>query len=1081
MKLLRRHHHFVSAWLGTLLFNGLYLLKWVHTNPSAFDPVSEAVVSIALLQFVWCLFVCSMYRSLEKRRKYTAILYVSAAFPLGCLLQLYGYLSYVQSQQAGFYSDVPGLADAKLHYMGMVFAVWFCFVLLVERLCRRPVKKTLHSVIRYLFHLYVTCMHYLFLVFFLDNAFRFLTGWWDWEEYTQTLLWWSYTSLPYLIVSFFFAIVLVTFLAVRIGGAAAGFQKDQFHRTVSSGSCRRLVLYVVPDDILRVPSASPYWLYFLFLNGNNASLTRNLSAFRKGDDYFTCYMAYARQELRAEDFEEKVCLYTHSFLLPPEYNPEQEQKILDFLQSMERKGFHIIVHQHGYAVGDAAFMDIQIRLLNQTLLYSPYLSVTTERARIPLDHMNQYEARREAKKVYLDIRQQLLPDGDPFLERELYDLCAGYGVVAQFYTLLKMAEYCIHIRALCMLCRRVIADPKVCEKIVNPSFGTLCDLQQEPERIFSDPGLAGALRWLDMLSCAKSTSQIRTRRASYAELCQVMVRLRNRFIGHGTMIYSINEQVLPPLAAAVSRLVQVFLEGAHHLTPDARVLPSMPEYSLPAFLETEAGRFCFAGVDPAGYISYLDFSTGKYVSTHRDRPLEPVHLDIPACEDTDSCPAFPAGERILPLSDPDAEKARRRFLRKWSVRLITMWTFYQDTDVFHRMLADLNCPYMTRPYWEEEYMEKILHRDATPDIYHNFLLETAHCVIHLFEAPVWDRILDSWDGGIPFLRKYVMELAEEGELLPGIPLKIGVLGAPAHALSDPYPWMISLEIQNFDSYEALLGWASNTSAGSFRRKLGKNARKQGAEWSLFLQRTAFYRTLLEELDCPSPLISPNLYFSGFFKNLFDYDDIETSAMAVFDFLEFTMLCVQYYLLGSQGIQPERSLVNPDFQSIGEIILSCCPADEPVYETLHHRSVALPAHCLELQERLTQYLPFAIQGSRMDFKNLTRILRLLRNATRGHGFIQEDNAVILWQLLLYYALICCKLLKLQDFRLDVSDGRVLIGYADGRIPLSDYFIIQNEVPCPLWELKKQKRQYINYFHGMYVVPDLVKQEFSSLPL
>lgn len=1073
MNLLRRHHHFIFAWLGTLLFNCLYLLQWVHTNPSAFDPVSEAVIGIALLQFVWCLFVYSMYRSLEKRRKHAGILYVSAAFVLGCLLQVFNYISYVQFQQVGFHNYVPSLADARLHYMGLIFAVWFCFVLLIEHASRRLVKKSLYSIVLSLFHLEIMCFHYVFFVFYLDNMFRFLTGWSDWEEYTRTLLWWSCTSLPYLIVSFFFAIVLVTFLAVRIIGAAAGFKKDQFHRTVSSDSCRRLVLYVTPDDILRVPSVSPYWLYFLFLNGNNASLTRNLSAFRKGDDYFTCYMTYANQELQEENYEEKVCLYTHSFLLPPEFDPEKEQKIQDFLHSIEQKGFHVIVHQHGYAGGGDAFMEIQKKLLNQKLLYSPYLSVTTEKARIPLDHMNQYNARRQAKMIYLDIRR-LLPDrdGDPFLENELYGLCAGNGVVAQFYTLLKMAEYCIHIRALIMLCGQFPADSRIGEKITNPSFGTLCDLQKEPELVFPDPELAGALRWLDMLSCAKSTSQIRTRRATYAELCQVMVRLRNRFVGHGTMIYSINEQVLAPLATAVYSLIQVFLDRPHQLPPDARILPSMPEYSVPAFLETETGRWCFSGIDQAGYISYLDFYTGRYASTHRDQPLKPVYLDLPACGDTSSCHAFEASDRILPLPDPVHEKTRRHFLRKWSAKLVTMWMFHQDTDIFDRMLTDLNCPYMTKPYWIEEYMKKILNREATPGICHDFLLETAHCVIHLFEAPVWDRILDSRNGEIPFLREYIMELAEEGELLPGIPLKIGILGIPSQAITNPYPWMLSLEVKNFDSYEALLGWASNTSTDRSRRRLGRHTKEQGKEWSLFARRTAFYRTLLEELDCPSPLISPNLYFSGFFKNLFDYDDIETSAMAIFDFLEFTMLCVQYYLLGAQGIPPKRSLVNPDFQSIGEIILSCCPEGAPIFEAIHERYVELPAHCIELQERLTQYLPFAIQGSRMDFGNLTRILRLLRNATRGHGFIQEDNAAILWQLLLYYALICCKFLKLQDFRLDVSEDSVLIGYADDLAPLSDYFIIQNEVPCPLWELKKQKRQYINYFHGMYVVPELV---------
>lgn len=1072
MKLFRRYHNFISIYAGTLLFNCIYLLSWLHTDSSLLDPVSGATMGMALLQLLWCLFVYSMYQMLDRKRTYTGILHILAAFVLGCLFQAFNYVNYVQVPQAGFSDSVPGLAEAKLYYMGLIFAVWFCFVLLIEHASRRLVKKSLYSMVLSLFHLEIMCFHYVFLVFYLDNMFRFLTGWSDWDEYTRTLLWWSCTSLPYLIVSFFFAIVLVVLLAVWMISAFAGFKRDQFHRTVASDSCRRLILYVVPDDILRVPSVSLYWLYFLFLNGNNAVLTRNLSAFRKGDDYFTCFLPYANGELQEADYEDKVCLYIHNFMFASEPAPEKEQKIMDFLRSMEQRGFHVIAYQYFYTGSDPDFRAAQKKIQNQELLYGPFLSAKDAMVRIPLDHMNQYEARRQAKMIYLKIRRLLLDtEGDPFLEDELYDLCVGSGIVAQFYTLLKMAEYCIHIRALCMLCSNSESDHGTCGKIINPSFGTLCGLQEEPELAFQDPELAGALRWLDMLSCTKGTSQIKTRRASYNELCQVMVRLRNRFVGHGTMIYSMDEQVLAPLATAVHRLVQVFLDGSRQLPPGARILPSLTESSIPACLETETGRCYFSGIDQAGYISYLDFSTGRYVSTHRDRPLECVLLNVPACGDNARL-AFPVPEKAVPLSDPAAEKERVRFLRKWSANPATVWTFYSDAGIFDRIPVDLNCPYMKKAYFENEYAEKILHRKPTPELWHDFLLETARCVVHLFDAPEWDWILDSRNQESPFLRHYIMDKAAEGELLPGAPLKIGVLGTPAHALINPYPWILSLEVQQFASYEALLGWASNTSSDHDRRTLGKNTRKQGREQALFRQRTVFYRTLLKELDCPSPLLSPNLYVSGFFKNLFDYDDIETSAMAIFDFLEFTLLCVLYCLLGSQGIPPEKSLVNPDFQSIGELILAHCPVGSPIYENIHQRYAKIPPHCAELQDRLTRYLPFSIKGGRMDFGNLTRILRLLRNATRGHGFIQEDNAGVLWQLLLYYALICCKFLKLQDFRLEVSGRGVRIGYADDLTFLSDYFIVENEVPCPLWEMKKQKRQYINYFHGAYVVPDLV---------
>ena len=404
MKLLRRHHNFIYIYIGTFLFNCLYLLKWLHADSALLDPVSDALIGMALLQFIWCLFVYSMYQMLEQNRAYTGIPHILAAFALGCLIQAFNYVNHVQVRHMGFSDPVYDLAEAKLSYMGLIFAVWFCFVLLVECASRRQVKKSLYSLVLSLFHLEIMCFHYVFLVFYLDNMLRFLTGWSDWEEYTRTLLWWSYTSLPYLIVSFFFAIVLVALLTVWMIGRSVGFKRDQFHRTISSDSCRRLVLYVVPDDILRVPSVSVYWLYFLFFNGNNAVLTRNLSAFRKGDDYFTCFLPYANGELREEDYEDKVCLYIRDFLFTPKPDPEREQKIMDFLHSMEQKGFHVIAYQHSYAGGDPDLRTVQKKLQNQELLYSPFLSSKDAMMRIPLDHMNQYEARRQAKTVYLKIR-----------------------------------------------------------------------------------------------------------------------------------------------------------------------------------------------------------------------------------------------------------------------------------------------------------------------------------------------------------------------------------------------------------------------------------------------------------------------------------------------------------------------------------------------------------------------------------------------------------------------------------------------------------------------------------------------------
>ena len=101
MKLLRRHHNFIYIYIGTFLFNCLYLLKWLHADSALLDPVSDALIGMALLQFIWCLFVYSMYQMLEQNRAYTGIPHILAAFALGCLIQAFNYVNHVQVRHMG--------------------------------------------------------------------------------------------------------------------------------------------------------------------------------------------------------------------------------------------------------------------------------------------------------------------------------------------------------------------------------------------------------------------------------------------------------------------------------------------------------------------------------------------------------------------------------------------------------------------------------------------------------------------------------------------------------------------------------------------------------------------------------------------------------------------------------------------------------------------------------------------------------------------------------------------------------------------------------------------------------------------
>lgn len=394
--------------------------------------------------------------------------------------------------------------------------------------------------------------------------------------------------------------------------------------------------------------------------------------------------------------------------------------------------------------------------------------------------------------------------------------------------------------------------------------------------------------------------------------------------------------------------------------------------------------YLFTGFDKEGYRDYLDFSEGKYLTLEKGGGEEAAHVRIPACSENREKEktrilngAFE--ERVS--CDAKTGKKRAEFLKVH--KRTGVWNFYGSTDIFERWNEDVWGNHINKAYFEEKYVRDILQTEPDPVLFHLFLMESeADRVIHLFDGETWDKIHQKWDEGISFILSYVYNLSGEGELLPMVPVRIGVVGETEYPVESPCSWIRSLEVEQFDSYAALLELAGEPVAEKY--------------------------------------------------------------------------------------------VNPDFEALGENILKFVRKGTESWDRLYNGIFILPEACRKLHEKLQELLPYEITGETMDFRGLVHILRLLRNATRGHGTIQEDQAAVLWNLLLYYSLMCGSFLNLKNFGLYVSDGRVFAGYENnyenGYREMSDYFMADGNVPCILWEAKKKIRRYINYFYGNYVVPD-----------
>ena len=119
--------------------------------------------------------------------------------------------------------------------------------------------------------------------------------------------------------------------------------------------------------------------------------------------------------------------------------------------------------------------------------------------------------------------------------------------ITMFYHILKICEYCIHMQALKSLCTDNTLDEKAYRALISPSLGTLSRLQINNVEL-DVPELAESARQLDMFLSGKTNSSLKKTRVSYHQLCELVIRIRNRYLGHGTVTESEVMKFLSPFS-----------------------------------------------------------------------------------------------------------------------------------------------------------------------------------------------------------------------------------------------------------------------------------------------------------------------------------------------------------------------------------------------------------------------------------------------------------------------------------------------------------------------------------------------------
>ncbi len=218
----------------------------------------------------------------------------------------------------------------------------------------------------------------------------------------------------------------------------------------------------------------------------------------------------------------------------------------------------------------------------------------------------------------------------------------------------------------------------------------------------------------------------------------------------------------------------------------------------------------------------------------------------------------------------------------------------------------------------------------------------------------------------------------------------------------------------------------------------------------------------------------NYYLCGFFQNMFRNTERTQAILAGFDYVDMVLRFVLYHFAVKKGLGFQERLVDDDIQALGEEILQLLDEEDFLYETAVIKTVPVNNTVENALLILSEYFPLKFEGKEINFRGLLFLLRVLRNQTRGHGSIQDAIVNPLWYALYVLFVLFSFMLRVDNFEIHAKGDRILTGYSnDGLVyPMGEYGIISSDMPCPLYQIKNNKKEYINYFRGDIIIPNII---------
>ncbi len=902
---------------------------------------------------------------------------------------------------------------------------------------------------------------------------------------------------------------------------------------------KRLILCVTPPDILYQSRLSFQWTRLITRYGGRGRDSTGVLGFLIGEDYVLCPWAYEQLTEKQTADKEKICMLVRrdtylgkNFEMITDYTGRQYRLMDDYLAHKEAEGFQIFLWEK---TKDAKALHKGHILTH--FMDSAYPVRISSEEEFPLSCLDQLDSIRSRRSRCRKMYETVKAAGEADLARQFLPILAGEETAASFYDLMKIAEYCIHLRALSVLSdpngKHTDASGKHIDfsALAHISLGTMQYLQRSegPAEAIPDITLIKALKVLRQ-------DKVKIRSAGFDLCTDTIVFLRNKYVGHGTMIYQVSEPMLESLAIITDRILAYYLANPHDLGNKHFIIPETYDRQIPAVKMISGKPWYFSRlcmIRDQECIDYMSFNSGR----HRFYNLsgQPVRdrfiLDRDKTQDVTPLPAYKSDLPLIP---------RRKVYKKMGAPLLTLRIGEEPDETIAKIFDEFPQKMVIFGGRYTDFKELFGHlkkgkRYDEETLHHLAIHAHAPVSLTFIGGHTWDALIEGKAEANPHLGTpddpvFMEDMAmvalvtiyrDLGSFLPWADIHVVILGESRYKYlaKNFYPWIRFTDVQYFENGKEALLYGLNTSKSSssgfiqaFLRSTVPGAVVGGVYdivhltgdltgLSRRLVRTDYnsrqetYLRIINELGLKSPLLYAhnNIYNAGFIKNILEFQDITTAVIALFDYMEFTCLTLSNFAITVHGVDgkdlnedaggrplilgAEDLLIQANFTRNCQNILHYMPENAPCYEDIHFRSIKLPPRLKLLHRQLARILDCDIISDQVTFANLAALIGALRNITKGHGYIRSREASVFWEILMYDAMMLNRFLHLNEFRMEAYDsaGYVVLGYQDKFYQIGNSMAMDHRVPCPLYSVDRRgRRVYMNYFEGRFTVPQDKKE-------